>query len=199
MKFKGNIDLEGNLLKNVNLEEVASFPADSTAGRMIFKDKRVMICVEVNGGIPVWIPLTQEIGAYVFNQLTNASTWVITHNFNSAIAMVQVVDEYNKVMIPDDIDLSVENEVTISFGAAVRGKAVVMLGSMDGSAKPDIAYEETFTGLTTWVVNHGLGYNPELRIYIGGQEVQPYSIVHNSTAQATITFSSPQTGTVKAI
>ena len=199
MKVKGQLDMETNTIKNFSLESVANFPSDSAAGRFIFKDKRVMVCVEVSGGIPLWVPLTQEISTYVHNQTVLSSSWVISHDFNSAIAMVQVFDDTNKMVIPNEIDLSVENQVTITFGQTVQGKAVIMLGAMDGIAKPDIAYEADFTGQTSWVVNHGLGYNPELRIYIGGQEVQPQSIVHNSTTQATITFSTAQTGTVKAI
>ena len=199
MKVKGQLDLQGNELANVTLPSLASFPADATAGRFIFKDKRVMVCVEVSGGIPVWVPLTQEIATYVHTQSVLSSTWVINHNFNSAIAMVQVLDENNLHVIPNEIDCSVENQVTITFGQTMQGKAIIMLGAMDGTAKPDFAYEESFSSSTTWVVNHGLGYNPELRIYINGSEVQPQSITHNSTTQATITFSTAQAGIVKAI
>lgn len=199
MKVKGRLDLEGNELANVNLPSVASFPSDATAGRMIFKDKRVMICVEIAEGIPIWVPMTQEISSYIHDQTVQSSTWVINHEFNSAPVMVQVLDDTNKMVIPNEIDMSVENQVTISFAQTVQGKAIITLGALDGTAKPDIAYEETFSSSDTWVVNHGLGYNPELRIYIGGQEVQPASITHNSTTQATITFSTAQSGIVKAI
>lgn len=199
MRVIGELDLTKNLLKNFKLEQLSNFPSDAVPGTFIFKDKRVMVCVELDGSIPVWVPLTQEIATYIHDQPTNASTWVINHSFNAAIAMVQVFDEFNKMVIPNEIDCSVENQVTIYFSSASRGKAVIMLGATDGVAKPDIAYEEDFSDESVWVVNHGLGYNPEIRVYINGQEVQPVSIVHNSTTQTTVTFSSSQSGTVRCI
>lgn len=199
MRVIGELDLAKNLLKNFKLEQLSNFPSDATPGTFIFKDKRVMVCVELDNSVPIWVPLTQEIATYIHDQPTNASTWVISHDFNAAIVMVQVFDEFNKMVIPNEIDCSVENQVTIYFSSASRGKAVIMLGATDGTAKPDIAYEEDFSSSTTWVVSHGLGYNPEIRVFISGQEVQPLSIVHDSTTQTTVTFSSSQSGTVRCI
>lgn len=199
MRFNGSIDLAGNEAQRMNLEQVTNFPTEATPGRVIFKDGRVLACVEINGGIPVWVPLTNSMNALVFDQDTLSNTWTINHEFNSAPVMVQVLDENNRVVIPEDIDLSVKNQVTVSFGIALRGKVIVMLGDFEGLPQPNVAYTQEFTALSTWVVNHGLGYEPIIRVFIGNQEVQPLSITHDSTIQATITFSDPQTGRIKAI
>lgn len=199
MRFNGSIDLAGNEARRMNVEQVNNFPADATPGRVIFKEGRVLACVEISGGLPVWVPLTNSMSALVFDQETLSNTWTITHQFNSAVTMVQVLDENNRVIIPDDINLSVKNQVTVSFSIAVRGKVIVMLGDIEGTAKPNVAYEQTFTSSTSWVINHGLGYEPIIRVFVGNQEVQPQSITHNSTIQATVTFSTAQAGRIKAI
>lgn len=199
MRFNGSIDLAGNEARRMNVEQVNNFPADATPGRVIFKEGRVLACVEISGGLPVWVPLTNSMSALVFDQETLSNTWTITHQFNSAVTMVQVLDENNRVIIPDDINLSVKNQVTVSFSIAVRGKVIVMLGDIEGTAKPNVAYEQDFASSTSWVINHGLGYEPIIRVFVGNQEVQPQSITHNSTIQATVTFSTAQAGRIKAI
>lgn len=200
MDVIGDLNLGGNTLYGVTIETVENFPISPKAGRFIFKDKRAMMCVEVTGGIPVWVPLTQELSMVIHNQTVAASSWVIEHELNTTNLIVQVLDVNNLTIIPESIDLSVLNEVTINFGAAsLPGKAVIMSGTIDGHPKPNFAYTQDFTNTSTVVVTHGLGYNPIIRVFIGNYEVQPASIVHDSTTQATITFSSPQTGTVRCI
>jgi hypothetical protein len=199
MRFNGHIDLAGNSLQRVNFEEVENFPTNPTPGRTIFKDGRVQICISISGGIPIWIPLTQELTSFVHDQTELSSVWVIAHPFNHALPTVQIVDENSFVITPNEIDLSVINEVTVTFGTAIRGKAVLTLGALDGLPKPAFAFEQAFTSQTTVVVNHALGYEPITRIFIGQYEVQPLTLVHNSTTQLTITFATAQTGVVRCI
>lgn len=199
MRVKGDIDLEGNSLKRVNIETVVNYPQNPTPGRIIFKEGRVMVCVELNGGIPVWVPLTNELDAYIHDQTELSSVWTINHNFNTALLSVQVVDENNLTIIPSEIDMSVFNVVTIQFGMAFRGKAILQLGATVGTPKASFAFSQSFTNTDTIVVNHGLGYEPITRIFIGNQEVQPETLTHNSTTQLTVTFSTQQSGTVRCI
>lgn len=200
MRVVGDLDLGGNTLYGVTIENTDNYPVSPKPGRFIFKDKRAMMCVEISGGIPVWVPLSQEISMKVHSQTESASTWVIPHDFNTTNVMVQVLDIHNLTMVPQAIDTSVVNQVTIDFGgSSVPGKAILMTGSIEGTARPLYAYTQDFTSATTVVVTHGLGYYPILRVFIGNYEVQPASVVHDSTTQATITFSSPQTGTVRCI
>jgi len=73
---------------------------------------------------------------------------------------------------------------------------VLLSGVENGLPTPTVAFTATFTDEAQWVVVHNLGYNPAVRIYQGSKEVQPKSIVHDSTSQLTITFDTPQSGTV---
>ncbi len=202
MKAYGDLDFQSvNYVSNVMLKLAieTGLPASPEPGRVIFHQKRVMVCVELADGVPMWVPLTNEISAKIHTQTSPSDTWVITHDFNSSSVFVQVYDNMGISVLPDSVNTSVKNRVTVSFNANLTGRAIVMLGELSGVPKDDVAFEQSFTNSTTWVVEHGLGYNPIIRIYIGGREVQPLSVVNNSTTQATITFSTAQTGNVRCI
>ena len=199
MKHYGDIDLNQNLLKNAVIPTDTQFPTVPVVGQLVFMNKKLYICTQIESNLPAWVPLTQEIDSYVFTQTTAETAWTITHNLNAATVFVQVYDTNGLMLIPDYVDTSVFNQVTVMFSAAQAGKAVVMLGSLSGAPKDIIAYTASFTNSATWVVTHGLGYYPDISVYVGGEMVQPVSIVNDSTTQATITFSSPETGTVRCV
>lgn len=199
MKILGKLDLGANQLQNFSLEPVTEFPADSTAGRLIFKDKRVLFCAEIVSGIKVWIPLTKEIDSHVHTHTVSEATWTIIHELNTSLVMVQVYDNNGLWVVPTSIDTSIKNQVTVVLPSAMTGHAVLMLGTSFGYGKTNVGYEEEFTNTDTIVVAHALGYNPLIRVYVDGQEIQPLSVVHDNTMQTTITLGSALSGTVVAI
>jgi hypothetical protein len=198
MKSLGKFDLDQNQLQNFALESVINYPAVPVVGQVIFKDKRVMLCIEISEGIPAWAPLTGELNTHIHDQSVAATTWTIDHTLNSSSCLVQVMGTDGKHLIPDDVTQT-HNQTVITFTENQAGRAILMLGSEDGVPRADFAYEQEFTASSTWIVTHALGYNPAIRVFIGNQEVQPLSIVHDSTNQATVTFSTPQTGSIRAI
>ena len=199
MKHYGDIDLNQNQLMNAVIPTSTGFPAVPVVGQLVFMNKKLYICTEIQSGLPAWVPMTQEIDSFVYQQSSAATAWTINHNLNAATVFVQVYDNNGHMLIPDYIDVSVFNQVTVMFSAAQAGTAVIMLGSLSGSPKEVIAYTNSYTNLSVWVVNHNLGYYPEINCYVGGELVQPLSIVNNSTSQATVTFSNPETGTVRCV
>jgi len=52
---------------------------------------------------------------------------------------------------------------------------------------------------TSWVVNHGLGYYPVTRVFIGTVEILPASIIQNNVNTTTITFDNPQIGNARFV
>lgn len=198
MKHHGSIDLQHNELRNVTLEPAANFPLVPKLGSFLFKDKRVLICVEETG-LPVWVPLTQTLNTVQHAQAVATDTWTIPHQLNSADVMVQVFDQDGKVIIPDNIDCSKVNETTVTFSSAQGGRAILMLGDINGTPRQTTTYEQTFNSVDTVVVTHGIGTEPAIRVFVGGQEVQPASIVHNSNVQTTVTFNNPQSGIVRCL
>ena len=199
MKIYGDVDYQGagfstNTLLNLAVE--SDFPQTPTPGRVLFANGRVMICVDIVSGVPVWVPLTQQIESYIHTQTTADSQWTVPHNLNTSAVIVQILDENNHTIIPNDINLSVVNVATITFNTSVKGRAICMIGATAGVIPYDVVFTQSFVSSSTWVVTHGVGYYPNIQCYIGGYLVQPVSIVNDSTTQATVTFSSPQSGFV---
>lgn len=194
----GHIDLLGNFIKNVTLDEVESYPPKPKVGSFIFLQKRVMVCLSIDSS-PTWIPLTQEFNTYIHNQETASSSWTINHGMNNTGVIVQCFDDQNKVVIPDEIVSTDNNTVTVTFTQPILGKAIVLLGSFDGTPKPNTAYTSDFSNKTAVLVPHLLGYEPIIRVIVDGFEIQPKSIQHTDTNNAVVEFTSPTTGKVIAI
>lgn len=55
------------------------------------------------------------------------------------------------------------------------------------------------TPSTTWIINHGLGYKPNVSVYtLGGQEIEA-DILHTNDNQTQIFFSVPTTGIARLV
>lgn len=200
MKFYGHANLQKNELQNAALTTLTSFPALPVVGQLAFVNSVVYICVSIDDDLPVWVPLTREITAFSHNQSNAASTWSINHNLNTTSVQVQTFDALNRMFIPGNVEIIDANNVTVTIGTASAGKAVVLSGHFDGNVKPTYAYTHyQAEAATSWVITHNLGYNPIVRVFIGNQEVQPVSIVHNTANQVTVTFSTSQVGYARLI
>lgn len=194
MRSYGDLNLQKNELQNAVLSTLSTFPSDPKVGQVAFVNSIVYICVNIDND-PVWVPLTREITAYTHTQATALQTWNITHNLNTTSVNVQIYDSNNNVILPDNIQSTGPNTIQVTFSSAAAGRAVCISGHYDGNVKPVYAYTHyQQTASTSWVIPHGLGYNPIVRVFIGSQEVQPSSIVHNSSTQLTITFQTAQAG-----
>jgi hypothetical protein len=199
MKFYGHANLQQNELQNAVLSTLTEFPNVPKIGQIAFVRSTVFICVAISP-LPVWVPLTREITAYTHSQPTANSTWNITHNLNTTSVNVQIYDNLNRVILPDDIETISPTQVKVSFSASQAGRAVLVSGHFDGLQKPVYAYTHyQDNASTSWVIQHNLGYNPVVRVFIGNQEVQPLSIVHDSSNQVTLSFSTAQVGYVRLI
>jgi hypothetical protein len=52
---------------------------------------------------------------------------------------------------------------------------------------------------TTWIINHNLGYKPDVTLYSSGGVVMYAEIVHASNNQTQIIFTIPTTGVARLI
>lgn len=200
MKFYGDIALNQNQLQKAVLELENDWPSSPKVGQLLFKNKIVYICIDVATGSPVWIPLTRELNCYFYMQPNALTTWTINHGLQCATPIVQVYDNDNKCIIPGGIEIVTDNQVIVTFGVGVAGRAVIVAGSVEGGPRSAYSFEwDQTSSSSTWTVIHSLGYLPIVRVFIGNQEVQPLSITHDSNFQVTITFSTPQVGMVKFI
>jgi hypothetical protein len=213
MKFYGDLDLNDNESQQMCLELEPDFPTIPVVGRVIFKNRRVWICVQ-SGNTPIWITLGPKHDTYVHTQSTMSTTWTVTHNFNTTIEfsdsditsiypMVQVYDADGNQVITQDIEYVDNSSIVVSMGTASTGTVVCMHGdgnTYGGLITPQYTYEYTqTTPIATWVIRHWLGYTPIVRVFVGGEEVQPLSITVDDSAQVTIRFTNAVSGTARMI
>lgn len=197
MDVLGNLDFKGiGKLIRAGLK-AGDFPLNPTEGEFLFKDGIIYVCVRVVDDLPFWVPLTQQLTTFRFDQETPAMEWNVPHNLGTNTPLIQTYDSTGLMIVPQDVDCSEKDNALIIFGMPVAGTAICMYGITDGLPAPMYAYTNTYASSTTWVVNHGLGYYPKIDCIIGGYLAQPQSIVHDSTMQATITFTSAEAGTVR--
>jgi hypothetical protein len=200
MKFYGHANLQQNELQQAVIPIEVAFPVSPKVGRLAFVNTILYICVSIANGLPVWVPLTRELTLYTHSQGTVSDTWSIVHNLNTVSVQVQVFDNSDSVMIPDQITVTGPNTATVTFSSPIMGRAIVLTGHNDGSVKPtySFTYYQTEPSMS-WVVIHNLGREPITRVFIGNQEVQPQSITHNSLNQLTIAFAQPYAGIAKLV
>ena len=200
MKYYGDINLNQNQLQNAIIPIDPYFPTNPKVGQLAFVQKILYICVDNVNDLPIWIPLTNEINTFIHSQTTSLAQWQVNHNLNSGTVQVQVFGNDNKMVIPNEITITDKDNVTIDFGIPFSGRAVVMIGSTDGNSRPDFGFEYIQTSLSsTWTINHFLGYNPIIRVFVGNEEVQPAQIIHDSLNVSRVIFSSPYVGVAKCI
>lgn len=201
MRSYGHLNLQDNELQQAVLQVEANFPAVPTVGRLVFKDLVLYICIEINSGTPVWIPLTNEIDSYEHIQSGSSNQWLVNHNLNTTLPSVQVYGPENKVIHPGEISIVDNNNVSISFGQPTTGRAIVLSGNKHGSQRSQTAsfeYTQT-TPSAAWVVQHNLGYIPIVRIFVGNQEIFPKSITYSDNFQLTVLFDQAYVGNARLI
>lgn len=200
MQILGDLDMSlGGAIKRAAFM-LGDFPANPKLGEFVFKNKRLYMCVDIENGLPFWLPITQEINTYRLDVTNPSAEWIIQHNFNTNFVIIQLYDEQGRQIIPDDLNASQANRAIATFNMPMSGVAVVVDGTTVGLAKQSYAYSYTYPSSTTWVVQHNLGYEPNISCISGdGFVLQPLSIVHNSPLQATITFSAPISGSVRCV
>lgn len=200
MKFYGHADLQQNELRQAIIPIEDAFPVAPKVGQLAFVNRILYICVDTTEGLPVWVPMTRELTVYTHTQQTASNTWTINHGLNTTQVQVQVFDVNDHVMIPDTIQVTTADQAIVTLGSAATGRAVVLTGHNDGNVKPTYAYIHYQTEVSdSWLVQHSLGREPIVRVFIGGQEVQPQSITHNSLNQLTVAFAQGYTGIVKLV
>lgn len=193
----GNLNLEFGSITNFSFGAQDDFPVNTKPGDTILKDGRLMTCTKMDGGLPLWVPLTQQISMKTYNQVGPSSRWTFAHNMNIGAPVVQTWDELGEQMMPSRIVVVDTNTIEAFFTMPVAGAMTVMAGVDSGIPAADIAFQtDILEESTTWEITHNLGYNPKVDVMIEGFIVQPLRVLHDSTAQLTITFTTPRAGRV---
>lgn len=180
MKSLGHIDLQGNQLRNVTLENKTQYPTAPKVGSLEMIQKRLMLCVTLDESVPFWLPLTQELSEYIHTQAPASASWVIEHGLNTPTPVVQVYVG-GEVVTPDSIIVIDPNTINVTFLSAQLGTATIISGSPFGAPAINPAQSITFAAATSWSVQHNLGRIPVVRCYSNGVEVQPAELEVTAT------------------
>ena len=140
--------------------------------------------------------------ATVSDSFTNTLTKVVNHNFSSKNLVISVYDENDNQIIPATVNLTDNNNVTITFNQLTTGTVVVAKGGhiVGGNAKIDqvTTVTDTFTNATSKVVTHNFNTRNILVSVYDNQynQIIPQSVNVANLNTVTITFNPATTGFV---
>ncbi len=79
------------------------------------------------GGVLTGVSIGAGATFKKYTQTYAADTeWVVTHNQNSSVFIAQIFDDTGKVIIPDEIETTSANVITVTFNIATAGKVTVI-------------------------------------------------------------------------
>lgn len=141
MKIYGDMLFQAEA--NVHLDStLTQLPTTASVGEFIYLLGKTYVCIDA-GPPAVWAETTNIDDIYIHTQGTAADPWTISHDLGTSDVVVQVYDVSNNVIIPNEITITDSNTVTIDFGAATTGKAVIVTGDANGvgSQAASITYD----------------------------------------------------------
>lgn len=192
MRWLGKQNFMGNEVKNLAIAPDDTGIEFEGPGRLVRRAGRLLFGVAFLDGEDTsiaWVPLLQEKNTYIHEQQEPSAIWTIPHDMNSTRLIVQPWPD-GEVAVADKIEAIDNDTVQITFSMPVSGTASIMVGNFDGLAKADIRYELPFVNENVVTVNHGLGYNPIIRVLNGANlELLNYTLTNPTVNQSVITFS----------
>ena len=140
--------------------------------------------------------------AYEHSQTSSSATWTITHNLDISSPVVQVYDSTGEQVEPASIVATNPNTVTVTFGSALTGTAVVAGGLLSGTGFRDITFVNSasdfpaaVSGVITLAANHT--YFITDAVDLGGDRLvgsQNTTIIGGSSENCKITSTGLGTG-----
>lgn len=140
--------------------------------------------------------------ATVVDTFTSTLTKVVNHNFSSKNLVISVYDDNDNQIIPATVNLTDNNNVTITFNQLTTGTVVVAKGGhiVGGNAKIDqvTTVTDTFTNATSKVVTHNFNTRNILVSVYDNQynQIIPQSVNVANLDTVTVTFNPATTGFV---
>ena len=135
--------------------------------------------------------------SYTFNQSTPSTTWTINHNLTSSYPAITVYDTSGYVIIPQNIQSTSPNQTILTFSYGATGYATaVASGASIGSGGSGNNATQSFSNLSTWTFNHGLGNQAVIVQTFDNSwnQIIPQNITLVDTTTATITFPTSESG-----
>lgn len=146
--------------------------------------------------------LTLPQVATVSDAFYNATSKVVTHNFNSKDVIVTVYNDLDQVIFPDSITATDVNNITVTFLSARSGRIVVAKGGhiVSGSAiiTENTTIVDSFTSALSKTVVHNFNTkNVTVATYLANDTLFfPKEVTTTNENIVTLTFGEPTTGRV---
>jgi hypothetical protein len=160
--------------------------------------------------------------ATVSDTFTNVTSKVVTHNFGSKNVIIGIYDSNDNQVIPETVNLTDNNSVTITFSTATTGTVVVAKGGhiVSGSAQdannlggeapsyyldytnftniPATSYRQSIEGSGPFTITHNLSEDfPVVQVYnVTKEQVIPAKVTSSSSNAVVIEFSAYISGSV---
>jgi len=133
---------------------------------------------------------------YLHEQSSAATTWTISHNFDYQYVNVDVYDGNDQIVIPTSITATDSNTITLTFGSAVSGNAIVSTGGQAISARGQNFLHSQSTPSVNWRVTHSIGDQyPTVTVYDDNDNVIiPQQINAASVHEMDIVFTEAVSG-----
>ena len=100
------------------------FPITPELGEFCIVDGILYIYTTIDS-TNTWRPLTKKIQHYKHIQDIPGFTWTVAHNLNSQDLIIVVYDSENAVNFPSNITFTDDNNITLTFGEPIGGKALI--------------------------------------------------------------------------
>lgn len=140
------------------------------------------------------VTTTAQGGGKLHTQSTAASTWTFAHNLGAQYPNVTVYNSSNQIIVPSSITANTVDLMTLEFGTAVAGYAVVGIGGIiDAEGK---TAKQQFTSSLEWRFEHKLGDRfIAIQTFNNSYEmIVPQNITLTDVTSSTITFPTPVAG-----
>jgi hypothetical protein len=133
---------------------------------------------------------------YLHAQSSAATTWTISHNFDYQYVNVDVYDGNDQIVIPTSITATDTNTITLTFGSAVSGNAIISTGGQAITERGKNVVFNQSSATTNWKVTHSIGEQyPAVTVYDDTDSVIiPQQIKASDGSKMEIIFAQPVSG-----
>ena len=138
---------------------------------------------------------------YKHSQAVAATTWTVSHNFDYQYVNVDVYDGNDQIVIPTSITATDSNTITLTFGSAVSGNAIVSTGGQAVDERGKNFIHTQSTPSVNWRVSHSIGDQyPSVTVYDDNDNVIiPQQINATDTTKMDIIFTEAVSGNVRLV
>lgn len=144
----------GSYVRDMYLLTSYAYESPSYAGESINVHNDVNVTSPTNGQVLTYNLSTGDwenadptggggggsVASYLHTQSTNSASWVVTHDLGNSQPIVQVFDNANTIIVPENIVINSANQLTVTFSTAIQGYVRVAGGSISGDSFPNIVF-----------------------------------------------------------